>query len=146
MENFVWIWIAVIVISLVTEIFTEQLVSIWFVPAAFVTAILSLCKLGIIWQVLIFVILSVAGIVLSRIFLAGKRSNADTRTNTEALIGERCVVTEKIDNFAECGQVRIRGQYWTARGCNENDVFEVGEALTVTAIEGVKLICKKLEK
>lgn len=146
MENFVWIWIAVIVIALVTEILTEQLVSIWFVPSAFIIAILSLCKLGIIWQILLFVILSIVGIVLSRIFLAGKRSNADTRTNTEALIGERCVVTERIDNFAECGQVKIKGQYWTARGYGENDVFEVGEALYVAAIEGVKLICKKTEK
>ena len=144
MENLVWLWIGIIVISLVVEVFTEQLVSIWFVPSAFITAIFSLCKMGGIWQALSFVILSIAGIVLSRVFLAGKKSNTDTRTNVEALIGERCVVTERIDNFSECGQVKIKGQYWTARGAGENDVFEVGDALKVVSIEGVKLICEKL--
>ena len=143
MEHLVWLWIGVIVLSLSVEFVTEQLVSIWFVPAAFITAILSLCRVGIIWQVLVFIILSIVGIVLSRVFLAGKKSDNDTRTNVEALIGERCVVTSRINNFEDCGQVKVKGQFWTARGTGENDVFEVGEALTVVTIEGVKLICKK---
>lgn len=143
MENLVWLWIGVIVVALAVEVLTEQLVSIWFVPSAFVTAILSLCKLGLIWQVLIFILLSAAGIVVSKVLLAKINRDKDTRTNTEALIGERCVVTSRIDNFEDQGQVKIKGQYWTARGTGENDVFEVGEALTVVSIEGVKLICEK---
>ena len=143
MEHLVWIWIGVIAIALAVEMATDQLVSIWFVPAAFVTAILSLCKLGLIWQVLIFIVLSAAGIVVSKVLLARSNRGKDTRTNTEALIGERCVVTSRIDNFEEQGQVKIKGQYWTARGTGENDVYEIGEALTVVSIEGVKLICEK---
>ena len=143
MEHLVWIWIGVIAIALAVEMATDQLVSIWFVPSAFVTAILSLCKLGLIWQVLIFIVLSTAGIVVSKVLLAKSNRGKDTRTNTEALIGERCVVTSRIDNFEDQGQVKIKGQYWTARGTGENDVFEVGEALTVVSIEGVKLICEK---
>lgn len=143
MENLVWLWIGVIVVALAVEVLTEQLVSIWFVPSAFVTAILSLCKLGLIWQVLIFIVLSAAGIVVSKVLLAKSNRDKDTRTNTEALIGERCVVTSRIDNFEDQGQVKIKGQFWTARGTGENDVFEVGEALTVVSIEGVKLICEK---
>lgn len=143
MENLVWLWISVIVLALALEVVTEQLVSIWFVPAAFITAIFSLCKMNFVWQALIFIVLSVAGIVLSRVFLAGKKIGTDSRTNIEALIGERCVVTTRIDNFEDQGQVKVKGQYWTARGTGENDVFEVGEALTVVSIEGVKLICVK---
>lgn len=143
MEHLVWIWIGVIAIALAVEMATDQLVSIWFVPSAFVTAILSLCKLGLIWQALIFIVLSTAGIVVSKVLLAKSNRGKDTRTNTEALIGERCVVTSRIDNFEDQGQVKIKGQYWTARGTGENDVYEIGEALTVVSIEGVKLICEK---
>ena len=50
---------------------------------------------------------------------------------------------EKIDNFAGCGQVKIHGQSFSARGTEEDDVFEIGEVLRVVAIEGVKLICRK---
>ncbi|MBE6534314.1 MAG: hypothetical protein E7678_05025 [Ruminococcaceae bacterium] len=63
--------------------------------------------------------------------------------NPEQIIGKRCVVTERIDNFAGCGQVRVNGQSWSARGTMDYDVFEVGDTLSIVAIEGVKLICIK---
>ena len=65
------------------------------------------------------------------------------QANLDFIIGEKCVVTEKIDNFAGCGQVKVNGQEWSARGASETDVFEDGEILKIVAIEGVKLICKK---
>ena len=71
------------------------------------------------------------------------KSSKVKETNIEAIVGERCVVTEKIDNYAGCGQVRVNGQSWSARGALEGDIFEVGEALYIVAVEGVKLICKK---
>ena len=70
-----------------------------------------------------------------------KSDSADV--SLESVIGEKCLVTERIDNFAGCGQVKVNGQGWSARGAYDNDVFEVGESLMVVAIEGVKLICKK---
>lgn len=63
--------------------------------------------------------------------------------NLESVIGEKCIVTEEINNFAGCGQVSVKGQNWSARGAYEGDVFKVGESLRIVAIEGVKLICKK---
>ncbi len=69
--------------------------------------------------------------------------NSEEDVSLESVIGERCVVTERIDNFAGCGQVKVNGQGWSARGAYEDDTFEVGESLMVVAIEGVKLICKK---
>ena len=50
---------------------------------------------------------------------------------------------EKVDNFAGCGQVKVKGQVWSARSVCEDDVFDVGDVLSVVAIEGVKVICKK---
>ena len=61
----------------------------------------------------------------------------------DVLVGEHCVVTERIDNYAGCGEVKVKGQIWSARGVMENDVFSEGETLKIVAIEGAKLICKK---
>ena len=61
----------------------------------------------------------------------------------ENVVGERCVVVERIDNFAGCGEVRVNGQVWSARGVGENDEFDIGETLNIVAVEGVKLICRK---
>lgn len=61
----------------------------------------------------------------------------------DGLVGERCVVTERIDNFAGCGEVKVKGEVWSARGVLENDTFSEGETLKIVAIEGAKLVCKK---
>lgn len=142
--EFGWGWIAVIILAIVIEALTDQLISIWFVPAAMVATIMDFCKADIIWQVLVFVLMSIAGIVISKTLLSKYFvRTSDSKTNIEAIVGEKCIVTEKIDNFAGCGQAKVKGQIWSARGVNENDVFEVGEVLDIVAIEGVKLICKK---
>ena len=138
-----WIWIAVIVIAIVTEVLTDQLVSIWFVPSAIISTVLDFCGVNIIWQVLVFLLVSAAGIVFAKVVITRIRPQKITKTNIEAIVGERCVVTERIDNYASCGQVRVNGQIWSARGALEDDTFEVGEVLNIVAIEGVKLICKK---
>ncbi len=138
-----WIWIAIIVLAIVVEVLTDQLVAVWFIPGAVVGVILDFLGKDVLWQILIFLIATGIGLVIWRTFIYGKLKSAPTKTNIDAIIGERCVVTERIDNFAGCGQAKVKGQIWSARGVGEDDVFEVGEALHVVAIEGVKLICKK---
>ena len=138
-----WIWIAIIVAALIIEVLTDQLISIWFVPGAVIATILDFCDVALLWQILTVLILAAAGIVFAKTYLAKKLRSGIVKTNIEAIIGERCVVTEKVDNYVGCGQVKVKGQIWSARGVGEDDVFEVGEILHVVAIEGVKVICKK---
>ena len=72
----------------------------------------------------------------------GKNKN-DGDFSLESIVGSRCVVVDKINNFAGSGIVKVNGTMWAARGAFDDDVFEAGESLKVVAIEGVKLICKK---
>lgn len=138
-----WIWIAVIVLAIIIEAISEQLISIWFVPGAIVATFLDYFGQSIIWQILVILVLAGVGIALARIFLADKIASKIQKTNIDAIIGEKCVVTERIDNYAGCGLVKIKGQIWSARGVGENDVYEEGTVLHVVAIEGVKVICKE---
>ncbi len=77
------------------------------------------------------------------IFSKHKKNNTDSEMTAQSIVGKKCVVCERIDSFAGCGQVKIGGQSWSARGTYENDCFEIGETLNIVAIEGVKLICVK---
>ena len=139
-----WLWIGIIIAAVGVETITDQLVSIWFVPAGIVAAIMEFCGAQEYWQIIVFLIVAIVGIVFAKTVLPKiLPRSSDNRTNIDAIIGEKCVVTERIDNYASCGQARVRGQVWSARGVGENDVFEVGEILNIVAIEGVKLICKK---
>ena len=137
------IWIGVIIAAVVIETLTDQLISIWFVPGAVINVILSFFDVDIIWQILICLVIAAIGIVFAKTVLTKISPKRIVKTNIDAIVGERCVVTERIDNFAGCGQAKVNGQIWSARGVGEDDVFEVGEALKVVAIEGVKLICRK---
>jgi membrane protein implicated in regulation of membrane protease activity len=139
-----WIWLAVIVLAIVAEVFTEQLISIWFVPGAIISLVLDIFDVKFYIQLIVVLVLAAIGIVFAKTILKGLMPGEIARTNIDAIIGERCVVTEKIDNYAGCGQVKIKGQIWSARGIDENDVFESGDVLQVVAIEGVKVICKKI--
>ena len=65
------------------------------------------------------------------------------KNKSGGIVGERCIVVERVDNYAGCGEVKVKGQVWSARGVYENDVFSEGEELKIVAIEGAKLICKK---
>jgi membrane protein implicated in regulation of membrane protease activity len=138
-----WAWIALIVVAIIVEVLSDQLISIWFVPGAIVATILDFFNVDLIWQILAVLILAAGGIIFAKTFLTKRFRTNIVKTNIEAIIGERCVVTEKIDNYVGCGQVKIKGQIWSARGVDEDDVFEEGDVLRVVAIEGVKVICKK---
>ena len=146
MDYLGWIWISILVLAIIVELLTDQLISIWFVPGAIVSTIMDFCMAKPVWQILVFLIVSAVGIVFGKTIVQKYVSIKDSKTNIDAIIGERCVVTEKIDNFAGCGQAKVKGQIWSARGVSEDDTFEVGEILNVVAIEGVKLICKKVER
>lgn len=139
-----WFWLGIIILSVIVEVFTEQLVSIWFIPGALISIIFDLCHLGIGWQILVFLAISVVGIIIGKKFLSKYKLGSTTKTNIDAIIGEKCIVTEKIDNFAGRGQAKVNGQLWSARGVSDEDTFEEGEILIVVAIEGVKLIVKKI--
>ena len=138
------IWIEIIVAAVVFEGLISKRVFMWFIPAAIVANILWLFMVPGYWQIIVFLFVSALGILWAKLFLpAIVRAMPDRRTNIVAVIGEKCVVTEKIDNYAGCGQAKVNGQIWSARGVQSDDVFEAGEVLTVVAIEGVKLICRK---
>ena len=75
--------------------------------------------------------------------LFGKKSAQDKEFSPDTIVGKRCVVVERIDNYAGCGQVKVNGQGWSARSAYDEDVFDVGEVLSIVAVEGVRLVCVK---
>ncbi len=75
--------------------------------------------------------------------LFNKKNTQEMQFNPDSIVGKRCVVVEKINNAAGCGQVKVNGQGWSARAAYDDEIFEVGDAVKVVAIEGVRLVCVK---
>ena len=143
LEGMVFVWLFVIVAAIVMEASTVSLVSIWFVPSACVSMILALCEVKLWIQLTVFFAVFLLLMMILRPVFKKNMGLKIVPTNADALIGMQAVVIEPINNLHAKGQVKIRGQVWTARSSEENIVCEADEVVTVVAIEGVKLICTK---
>lgn len=141
LEGMVFVWLFVIVAAIVLEASTVSLVSIWFVPSACISMILALCDVKLWIQLMVFFAVFLLLMVILRPVFKKNMGLKIVPTNADTLIGMQAVVIEQIDNLHAKGQVKIRGQIWTARSANEKIVYEEDEVVTVVAIEGVKLIC-----
>ena len=132
------LWAAAIVIFMILELSTVGLTSIWFAIGSLCALISALLGAPVWLQIVWFVIISVAALLLTRP-LVKKYINEKTHpTNADRVIGMVGVVTEKIDNLAASGQILVGGNSWTARS-DSGLVLQKGERVRVLRIEGVKV-------
>ena len=139
-EYSVWIWLALLIVLIITEIATVQLTTVWFALGAFVSLILAAFGVdSIIIQVIVFVAVSLISLIATRP-LVKKYVNAKAQpTNADRCIGQKAVVTEEINNLLSTGAVKINGTLWTARS-EKGNIIPENETVTVIKIDGVKLI------
>ena len=144
MEKFMpYIWILVLLVSVIAETLSRKLIVIWLAPAAAISLILGWCGLDVWVQALAFFVISTLAILLFGALRHSRaRGNERSGGAVEDTIGQSGQVIERIDNLAGCGQIEINGQFWAARAINESITFEVGCTVEVLAVEGVKLIVK----
>lgn len=136
-------WVVALVVFLIVEAVTAGLVSIWFVFGSLVALICAALGAAVWLQIFWFVIVSVATLVLTRPLVKRYVDSRSVATNADRSIGRTAVVTERIDNLAATGAVKLDGVVWTARSTDDAVAIEAGERVTVRAIEGVKLIVER---
>ena len=140
------LWLIAMVVLLIVEAVVPGLVSIWFALGALAALISALLGAPLWLQILWFLVVSLAALILTRP-LAKKYINARVvPTNADMLVGKECIVKEKIDNVAGTGAVAVEGKVWTARMAEDSIKADAGERVSVQRIEGVKLIVTPLEK
>ena len=137
-----WVWIGLIIVTAAVEAATVQLVTVWFAVGGVAGLIAYAAGLEIWLQILIFAIVSAVALAVTRPLVKKFTNGRRMPTNADRFIGEKAVVTEKIENDLSKGAVKIGGLEWTARSV-DSETAEVGEQVTVEAIEGAKLIVRK---
>ena len=133
------VWLVAAAAFLIIEAVTAAMSSIWFVVGALAALLAAACG-GPVWlQIFLFLVVSVACFV----FLYPKLKNLLRRgrkaTNADMVIGQACVVTQRIDNLAGTGTVSVAGKTWSARSAG-GQTIEVGSTVIADSIQGVKLI------
>ncbi len=130
------IWAIAAVLLSVGEIFTPGMFFLGPVAlAAVAAAVVALLDVGVVGQLLAFVIGSVATVAFLRpIAKRHLHMPAALRTGTAALEGTKAVVLQRVD--INGGRVRIGGEEWSARAYMEDQVLEPGTRVEVVKIEG----------
>lgn len=143
-----WLWFGLTVGLLTVEIATTELVAVWFAVSALILGVVTAFfpSLGVVWQIVIFVVLSVILVLATRPLVKKiMKRNKNKETNLELVLNHTAVVVEEICNDLEKGAVKINGLIWNARA-QDGENIKKDELVTVKEIRGNKAVVVKNEK
>ena len=126
------------------EFATINLVTIWFAFGALVTIFLSFFVESIIVQSVVFVVVSLLSLILTKPIIKKFNVVQPNPTNSDRFIGKEGDIIKDIKTN-EYGEVKIFGEVWTAMS-KQNGTLKVGTKVIVKDIEGVKLVVEKKEE
>ena len=136
------VWLAVIIISVIAEAATTQLISIWFVGSAIFALIASIFTDYFAIQIIVFISTSILMLIFARPLLKRIMDFKKEHTNVDRYLGEHAVVISEINNQSGTGQVNVSGKCWSAKSIDDN-IIKKGEHVRIESIEGVKLVVIK---
>ncbi|MCK4666080.1 NfeD family protein [Candidatus Dependentiae bacterium] len=133
------IWSILGILFLVAEALTVGFFLGWFGIAAIITAVLSAVGVPFGFQVGIFIVLSVIGIMLSRKFAEKVTKEPPQKAAVDRLIGLKGIVTSTIDNAKGIGRITVDRDSWLADS-SEDIIIEKDEYVKILAVSGTHLI------
>ncbi|MDR0554372.1 MAG: NfeD family protein [Treponema sp.] len=143
-----WFWLALTVVFTIIELACAfNLVTIWFAIASFLMIFISglteLLDTPIRFRlhIGIFLVIAIVLLVFTRPIAIKKLKVGKIKTNVDDLIGRDALVVKNISKFGK-GEIKIRGQIWTAISDTDEDIAENTECV-ITRIEGVKAVVRK---
>ena len=137
-------WLIAAAVFVVIEIMTMGLTTIWFAGGALVGAVMAAVSLPLWSQIIAFAVISVVLLILTRPWALKYVNSRTIKTNADSLIGQTGLVTQDIDNLNAKGQVKVRGQIWTARSISDDLKLHEGQKVSIESISGVKVIVKPM--
>ena len=143
MEYYYWLIAAIVLV--IVEILTAGFGSICFAIGAGMAALaagLGVDKIS--WQIIIFAVVSLLTFIFLRpvvIRFLDKKSK-DVKTNAEALIGRKAIVSERIDASQHTGRVAVDGDDWKAVS-EDGSVIEKGADVEIIKLDSIIVTVKQ---
>ena len=133
-----FVWLGIIILTLLIEIITQGLTTIWFSIGAAVAAIVNNWAPPLWIQIAVFCIVSILFMLLARPFAQRMMRNVITPTNIDQLLQEEGIVVETTNNESGTGHIRLRDIEWIARS-EDGSVIPEGDRVQILRIDGVTL-------
>ncbi|WP_249029558.1 NfeD family protein [Tannockella kyphosi] len=137
------LWLLIIIISIIIEAITTDLVSIWFGLGAIIAMLGSLFGFNDSIQIALFIIATATSLIVTRPIAKKYFKTNVVPTNSDRLIGKHAVVIKEINQDSK-GEVKVLSSFWAASSF-DNSHIACGSYCEVLAIEGAHLIVKQIE-
>ena len=144
MEGYL-IWLIAAIVLVIVEILTAGFGSICFaVGAGFAALAAGLGVESIAWQIAIFVAISLLTFIFLRPIVVRflEKKSKDVKTNADALVGRKGIVSERIDASQHTGRVAIDGDDWKAISA-DGSVIEKGIEVEIVKLDSIILTVKQ---
>lgn len=129
------LWLIAAAVLGVLEAVTPVLIFGMLGVAALVGVVLALLGVPVAFQVLGFVVASIATVgVVRPIVRKYMRPKLSERSGIDRLVGQDAEVIQRVD--ARGGQVKLAGELWSARAFDPTLVLEPGSTVQVIEIDG----------
>ncbi len=148
MDQLTWIlWVVLGIGFIVAEVFTLGFVLLWFGIGALAAALVGILGLGIVWQIMVFIVVSAVLTGMSRTIFAKYLQHGEgsrMKSGVEALPGKIGTVTASSKGALSEGAVKVFGSTWTAFPIDgEKDLAE-GEKVEVVEVKGSSLFVRRV--
>ncbi len=138
------VWLGILIIAVIIELATTELLSVWFAGGAILALIVSLIPGAPFWsEIIVFAIGSLILLLLIRPFAKKRlmKDKPDIRFNVDDMIGKKATVTKRITEL-ERGEILYHGVLWTAES-KDGKTLEKDSIVVILGIEGNKVLVGK---
>ena len=138
----VWIWLSILILTLVIEIISFEIDCVWFSIGSLVALVMSLFDGCPIWaQIVAFLVVSVALLCSLGIICRKLLKNTKTKTNLDTVIGTVHTLLKPIEPESP-GEIKVNDVTWRAV-TKDGSSLAANEKVKVVSVEGNKFIVEK---
>ena len=141
------IWLIAAIVLVILEITTSGFGVICFaIGAGFAALAAGLGLESVTWQIVIFAVVSLLTFIFLRpvVMRFFEKKSKDVKTNAEAIVGRKGIVSERINATQHTGRVAIDGDDWKAVS-EDGSVIEKGQSVEIVKLDSIIVTVKKIE-
>ena len=138
------IWVAVLIVTVLLEFESPQLITIWFAVGSIVALILAAFKVHYLIQIGAFVSVSVVLLIATRPLSKRFMAREIIKTNADSLVGQQGTIMKEV-SLDQRGEVKVNTRLWVCFVTKDIHISE-GAKVVILDIEGNKLLVEPLEE
>lgn len=140
-----WIWVGAAVVLAIGELLTAGFFLLPFAVGAAAAAILAFLGLGLVWQLLVFTVVSLVFLAVLQRYAREEPEYQPGLAGADRYSGRTALVIEDIDWAAGSGQVRMDTEDWRATTEDRSNISS-GTRVKVLRVTGTRLVVEPVDE